>query len=271
MAADGVSEGFQQRSRLAHPVCQRGAVKIETFAIVDLALAVKGQMVGVFADQHMGQETRARAAALDRARWQWRVHEPFTASARQPGPHDAVHDEAPGDIFQLLGHIFTDAAQTPTALGTGIGARAQFHVHPRDMVRDRAALRFVLLFDVRQLHPRGHRGGGDLTRLEGQLQLVRSLGRGPEPVRPMACQLMAQLLDQDRLRLHLGQEPRGETAQLLGIVRQGQGVVEHARSLSCRNPCGNPAIACPSDYPADRGRQVRSGARQSIPSSSIDS
>jgi hypothetical protein len=51
------------------------------------------------------------------------------------------------------------------------------------MVRDRAALRFVLLLDVRQLHPGCHRSGGDLAGLEGQLQLLGRLGRGPEPVR----------------------------------------------------------------------------------------
>lgn len=77
-------------------------------------------------------------------------------------------------------------------------------------------------------------------------------------------------LDQDRLCLHLGQEPSGEAAQLLGIVRQGQGVIEHGRSLSHGIPCGNPVVAERSDYPAASGRQVRSGIRQSIPSSSMD-
>jgi hypothetical protein len=40
--------------------------------------------------------------------------------------------------------------------------------------------------------------------LQCQLQLFRRLGRRAEPVRPMPRKLMAQLLDQDRLRLHLG-------------------------------------------------------------------
>jgi hypothetical protein len=35
-------------------------------------------------------------------------------------------------------------------------------------------------------------------------------------MRPVAGQSVAQLLDQDRRRLHLGEEPRGEGAQLLG-------------------------------------------------------
>jgi len=68
--------------------------------------------------------------------------------------------------------------------------------------------------------------------LERQLKLLGRLGRGPEPVRPVPGKLMAQLLDQDRLRLDLGQKPCGEAAQLLGVFRQGQGLIEHTGSLS---------------------------------------
>ena len=89
-------------------------------------------------------------------------------------------------------------------------------------------------------------------------------------MRPVTGQLMAKLLDQDCLRLYLSQKPRGEGAQLLGVVRQGHGLIQHADSLFCWIPRGNPLIAGLVDYPAARGRQVRSGARQSIPSSSID-
>ena len=60
----------------------------------------------------------------------------------------------------------------PAAIGTGIGDGAEFHFHPRDEVRDRTALGFVLLLDVGQLHPRRHPGGGDLAGLQGELQLL---------------------------------------------------------------------------------------------------
>ena len=73
---------------------------------------------------------------------------------------------------------------------------------------------------------------------------------------------MAQLLDQDRLGLDLFQKPRGKAAQLLWVFRQGQGLIEHATSLSHCIPCGNPFLACPADYPAAKGRHVRCGARQ---------
>ena len=167
----------------------------------------------------MGQETRSRAAPLDRARRQRGLDEAFAAGAGQARADDAVHDKPARDILEFFGDVFADPAQAPAAVGTSIGARRQLHLHPRDVVRDRTTPGFVLLFDVRQLHPRRHCGGGDLADLQGQLQLFRRLGRGAEPVRPVPGQLVAQLLDQDRLRLHLGQKPRGEAAQLLGVFR----------------------------------------------------
>ena len=38
---------------------------VETFAVEDLALAVERQVIGIFADQDMGQKTWARATALE--------------------------------------------------------------------------------------------------------------------------------------------------------------------------------------------------------------
>ena len=67
MAPDGIGQGFQQGGGFAHPVSQRRAVQIQPFAIEYLALAVKWQMVGVFVDQHMGQQARTRTPTLDRA------------------------------------------------------------------------------------------------------------------------------------------------------------------------------------------------------------
>ena len=196
-------------------------------------------MISVFADQHMGQQTGPRAAPLDGARGQRGLHKPLAAGTRQARPDDRVHDEAPGDILEFLGDVFADPTQAAATIGTGIGTGAEFHFHPWDMIRDRAALRFILLLGVRQLHPRGHCGGSNLAGLKRQLSLLGRLGRRAKPVRPVPGQLVPQLLDQDRLRLDLGLEPRGEAAQLLGVFRQGRGPIEHARSLSHCIRCGN--------------------------------
>lgn len=55
MATDGVGQGFQQGGGLADPVGQRRAIKIKAFAVEDLALAIQGKMVGIFADQDVRQ------------------------------------------------------------------------------------------------------------------------------------------------------------------------------------------------------------------------
>lgn len=65
MAADGICEGFQQGGGFADPVGQRRAVEVQPFAVEDLALPVKRQMVGILADQHMGQQARTGAATFD--------------------------------------------------------------------------------------------------------------------------------------------------------------------------------------------------------------
>ena len=137
------------------------------------------------------------------------------------------------------------------------------------MVRHRTALRFVLLLDVRQLHPGGHVSGGDLAGLKGQLQLLGGLQRRAKPLRSLPCQLMAQLLDQDRLRHHLGQKPRGEAPQLLGAFRQGQGLIEHARSLSHCIPCGNHGLRGWQIIPLPgASRHAAVSASQSLPAAS---
>jgi len=79
--------------------------------------------------------------------------------------------------------ILADPTQAPTAIGAGIGTGGQLHLHPRDMIRDRATLGFVLLFDVRQLHPCRHRRCCDLAGLKCQLaetyrERVATLVRG---------------------------------------------------------------------------------------------
>ena len=227
MPADGVGERREQRGGLADPVGEGGAVEVEPVALEDPALAIERQMVGVLADQHMGEQARTRAAALDGPRRQRRLDEPLAAGAGQPRADDPVHDEAAGDVFQLLGHVLADPAQPAAAVGAGVGCRGELHLHPRDVVRDRPALRPVLLLDVGQAQPRRHRRRGDLARLQRQLQLLGRLRRGAEAMARMAGQLVAQLLDQHRLRLHLGEEPRGEGAQLLGVFRQRRHLVEH--------------------------------------------
>ena len=89
---------------------------------------------------------------------------------RDAGSHDAVHDKAPGDIFQFFGHIFAQLAQFAAALGTLRVAEGQLDLHARNMVRDRLALRLVGWCVIRQTQLGSQRGDGNLTHLQSQLQ-----------------------------------------------------------------------------------------------------
>ncbi len=65
MATDGICEGLQQSGGLADPIGQGGAIQIEPLAFEDLALTIQRKMVGLFADQNMGQQARTGAATFD--------------------------------------------------------------------------------------------------------------------------------------------------------------------------------------------------------------
>jgi len=90
MMPDGIDQGLQQGSGFANPIGEGGAVEIEAFTVEALALAEKRQMIGIFADQNVGQQTRAGTAAFDGARGQRGLHEAFTAGASQARPDDLV-------------------------------------------------------------------------------------------------------------------------------------------------------------------------------------
>ena len=107
--------------------------------------------------------------------------------------------------------------------------------------------------------------------LQCQLQLIRGLGRAAEPVGAVSCELVTEFLDEDSLRLHLGQEARREGPTFVGVFWQRSGLVQRDGSLSDWIPSGNPLTEIPANYPAASGRQVRCGVRQSIPSNSIAS
>jgi hypothetical protein len=133
-------------------------------------------------------------------------------------------------VLELFSHIFAQATQRPTAASTVIVAGGQLDLLAWDMIRDRTALRLVLLLILRKPELRSHLSDRDLARLERQLKLLYRLRRGAEPVAAMTGELVAQLLDQHRLRLHLGQQKRREPPQFLGIFGQGFGHVQHDQS-----------------------------------------
>jgi len=77
-------------------------------------------MIGVLVHQHMCQQTRARAATFDRARWQWRLADRLAARTGHSGTNEPVHDEPTGDILQLLGDVLTERLEPAAALAARI-------------------------------------------------------------------------------------------------------------------------------------------------------
>ena len=135
-----------------------------------------------------------------------------------------------GDVFQLFGHIFAQAAQVAAAVGAFRVGRGQFDLGAGNMVRDRFAPWLVCGCVIRQAQLGGHGGNGDCGRFQRQLQLFGRLGRCPEAMDAMACQLVPQLLDQHRLRLHFGQQNCGERPQFGRVIRQRFGDIQHGKS-----------------------------------------
>jgi hypothetical protein len=64
-AHEPIVQGRQLEGREADPVRQRRAIDPHAFARQDLRLTVKGKVVGIFRDEHVGDERLRRQAALD--------------------------------------------------------------------------------------------------------------------------------------------------------------------------------------------------------------
>jgi len=59
----------------------------------------------------------------------------------------------------------------------------------------------------------------------------------------LPCQLVSQLLDQDSLRPHLGQQKSRELPQLIGVFWQRFVDVKHGQTIAKQQRDGNPMWA----------------------------
>ena len=232
MPADGLGQRLEQLRRAADPVGQGGAVEIDALPPEDLALAIQREVVAVLRDQHMGEQTRPWPAALDRARGQRRLAECLAARAGHARAHDPGHDEAAGDVVELLGDVLSDPLQCAAALAAGVPGGEHLLV-ARQAVGERLALRPLLRPGCLTARGGVLRGrDADLGLFEGKLELLQGLGLGAEPVTAMAGQRVLQLLDLERLGLHqLDQVGRGR-AELGRVFGQRCGVLHHARTYT---------------------------------------
>ena len=201
-----VGQRFQEGRRSPDPIGHRRKMKIDVLARVDPGLSVQWKMIAIFADQHMRQQARAGAPAFDRSTWQRHLREGLAAVAGHARANDFADDEPPGDVVQLLRHVFAKGSQGPTAIGAGL-ARGQNLGLSLQVVGQRgpAVLAFAgsVVIDL-FVAPSGvrllvGRGRGDLgLLLKIQLQLVRTFGFRAEPRLAMTSELMLELLDLQR-------------------------------------------------------------------------
>jgi hypothetical protein len=85
---------LEQGGGSRHPVAQRRPRQLDAEPLEDPSLAVKRLMVGVLADGHVGHESRARQAFLDRLGESLCDHDMgLTGLARILGPHMPEDDQ----------------------------------------------------------------------------------------------------------------------------------------------------------------------------------
>ena len=113
MPPAGVGQRRQQSGGFADPVGQCRAIQIETVAPEDLALAIQRQVIGVFVDQHMREQTRARTPALDRARWQPGLAEAIAAGASHPRPPRPAQPDKSWFCVRMHAGRFTISSHFP--------------------------------------------------------------------------------------------------------------------------------------------------------------
>ena len=158
----------------------------------------------------------------------------------QPGPHDPVHHEPAGDVFQLFRDILAQHLQRAAAGGT-YRARREDRLVALQMIRQR--LTAVPTAGIGGGRGRLRRGGGlgDGRVLgKAQAKLVQVLRRGSEALPLVPRQLVLQLLDDPRLGLNLARQKTHQFLQTVGVVGQGVKRVEHVRTIADPDPQENP-------------------------------
>ena len=187
----------------------------------------------------MGEEARTGTPALDRARGQRGLGEAIAARAGHAGPNNAVHDVEPlsaigsrtmargrGRIPTLRSHLRQGGA---ACRRTGHSPQCQVSTRPRCAEYGPGS---ACASACRRVYPRAIAAWPSSRRWRSRTSprpvatALRSLMRA-EAMGAIACHLVAQLLDQHRLRLHFGQQNCGERPQFGRVIRQRSGGIQH--------------------------------------------
>ena len=217
MLGQPVDDGAQVERRHADPIGQRATMDGDARPGEDLALAEQGQMVGIFADQHMGDGAFARQSPFNESRGRRRLGDAVCAdTTRILGTDDGEHAQLRGHDVEAFRSVLADLVHPPAATRAFQAGGIDDLFDPRQARRqvsavalrgrDLAARRFVrggpviaLRFDL------GHRR---LEIFEGELPVVRA-----ELLGLLAMHDMVQLGDEVL-------EPLDDLLQIGGFRRQ---------------------------------------------------
>ncbi len=162
MRQNPLVDGAQMERGPPDPVGERRAVEPHALTRVDLRLAIKRQVIGVFGNQHVRHHRLGRQAALDEARRRRRLDDDILAAAA--GVFRPAHDEhveLRGNDVELLAHVLADPVQRPLAARTRLVLDVDEHLDAGQMRRQGAAVGAPL---ARSLRAGGRRLGFGLGR-----------------------------------------------------------------------------------------------------------
>jgi hypothetical protein len=210
VSSDRRGQRLEQECRLADPVGQGRALELDPGAAIDDALPVQRGMVAILGHQHVGEEVRARAPALDRQRRGRRLDHGLALPAAHLGPDVDHHLEVRGHVFEELALVRAEPGQHGAA-ARGAGTDGIVH-HP--LARQvgwqrlttagaaRAGLRGAPISS--RVPARLLRGRLFLEIADQQLELLDPLRGATEAGALHERERRSQLLDVQRLGVDLG-------------------------------------------------------------------
>jgi hypothetical protein len=144
MGADRRHQRTQLEGGAADPAGHGRAGKLDTFTGIDPCLPVERQVIAIFADQHMGEQTGTRPAALDGQVGRRGLMDRLARAARDLGAHMLDHLEVAGHIFQHFALVLAKHPHLAAARRTSRRRRMRDGL-ARQVLRQLAAGRFALL------------------------------------------------------------------------------------------------------------------------------
>ncbi len=137
--------GPEQEGGAPDPVGQRRAVEADALAGEDLRLSIERQVVGVFGDEHLRDESVGRQAALDQPRRCRGLHDCVPAGAAGVArAADHQHAYFSRHHVEALGDVLTDPVQGTRAARTGGAVDIDEVLDPRQVGGQRPTVRAPL-------------------------------------------------------------------------------------------------------------------------------